>query len=40
MEKYGIAVNRKFMKIEGKKGYNKCKDNAMAFFDYKKGVLF
>ena len=23
-----------------KKGYNKCKDNNQAFFDYKKGMLF
>ncbi len=28
------------MKEEGNKGFNKCKDNKKAFFDYKKGKLF
>ena len=28
------------MKEEGKKGYNKCKDNTSAFFEYKKRILF
>ena len=28
------------MKSEGKKGFNKCKDNKLAFFEYKTRKLF
>ena len=28
------------MREEGKKGFNKCKDNKLAFFEYKTGKLF
>lgn len=40
MEQYRISINRQKMKEEGNKGFNKCKDNKKAFFDYKKGKLF
>lgn len=39
-EKYGIKINRMLMSKERHKGYNKCKDNDLAFIFHKKGSLF
>ena len=40
MEKYKIIINRRQQAEEGIKGYNKCKDNKLAFIQHKKGTLF
>lgn len=40
IDKFRIKVNRDLMKEEIKKGFNKCKDNNLAFFEYKLGKLF
>jgi hypothetical protein len=40
IEKYAIIVNRKKLGEESLKGYNKCKDNVLAFIQHKKGTLF
>ena len=40
IEKFRININRAMMKSELKKGFNKCKDNKLAFFEYKTRKLF
>jgi|LauGreDrversion4_2_1035121.scaffolds.fasta_scaffold93557_3 hypothetical protein len=40
IEKFRIYINRSEMGKEAIKGYNKCKDNDLAFIEHKKGVLF
>lgn len=40
IEKYRIIVNRENLGKESVKGFNKCKDNDLAFIIHKKGSLF
>lgn len=40
LAKYSIKMNRQKAKTEAVKGYNLCKDNAHAYFDFKKRCLF
>ena len=40
IEKFNIIINRQYLSVESKKGYNKCKDNNLAFIQHKKGTLF